>query len=78
MKGSYISIYVSLGCYIKFQKTKQPNAPVIFGCYKNAMSSNVNYAIKVAQITTLEEVMRKATEMEGNMLESCHLCKWFD
>jgi hypothetical protein len=35
------------------------NAPVIFGCYKNAMPSNVNYAIRVAQINTLNEAIQK-------------------
>jgi hypothetical protein len=40
---------------------KHPNDPVIFGCYKNSMPSNVNYAIRVAQINTLNEAIQKET-----------------
>jgi hypothetical protein len=38
-----------------------PNSLVIFGCYKNVMPSNVNYAIRVAQINTLNEAIQKET-----------------
>jgi hypothetical protein len=34
------------------------------------MPSNVNYEIRDSQINTLDDAMRKETEMEGYMLES--------
>jgi hypothetical protein len=49
---------------------QQPNAPVIFGCYKNAMPSNVNYAIRSSGINELDEDIHKAMEMEEFMLET--------
>jgi hypothetical protein len=41
---------------------KQPNAPVIFGCYKNVMPSNVNYAIRSSGINDLDESIHKANK----------------
>jgi hypothetical protein len=49
---------------------KQPNDPLIFGCFNNSMPVNVKYVIKVSGITTLDEAMGKAYEMEENMLET--------
>ena len=43
---------------------QRPNNPVILECYKNAMPSNVKYAIRVAQIEDLDGAMRKKIEME--------------
>lgn len=60
---------------LRFHKTltrtpedMRPNDPVILGCYKNVMPPNVKYAIKVANIDTLEEALEKAFEMEDNMI----------
>ena len=41
----------------KIIEDKQPNEPMIFGCFNNAMPTNVRYAIKVAGITSLDEAM---------------------
>jgi len=53
---------------IRFNKTlnkipedKNPNDPVILGCYKNVMPPNVKFSIRTSQIDTLEEGMTKAT-----------------
>jgi hypothetical protein len=48
----------------KIPKYKRSNDPFILDCYKNAMPSNVKYAIITSQMDTLEEAMTKATEME--------------
>lgn len=60
---------------LRFHKTltwilenMRPNDPIILGCYKNAMPTNVKYGIKTANIDTLEEAMDKVFEMEDNML----------
>ena len=34
----------------QIQEEQRPNAPVIFGYYKNSMPSNMNYAIRASQI----------------------------
>lgn len=52
----------------RIPKDKRPNQPVNFGCFNNAMLANVKYTIKASRITTLEEAMVKAYEMEENML----------
>jgi hypothetical protein len=39
---------------------KKPNNPVILGCYKNAMPTNVKYVIRAAQIEYLYGAMSKA------------------
>jgi hypothetical protein len=49
---------------------QHPNQPVIFGCYKGSIPSNVSNEITNSQINTLDDAMRKATEMEGYMLKS--------
>ena len=54
----------------KIPKDKQPNHLVSFGCFNNAMPTNVKYAIKASSITTLGEVMDKSYEREENILES--------
>jgi hypothetical protein len=49
---------------------KKPNNPVILGCYKNAMPTNVKYAIRASQIEDLDGAMSKANEMEEIMIET--------
>jgi hypothetical protein len=56
---------------MRFNKTlsriledKRTNDPVILGCYKNAIPTNVKYSIRTSQMDTLEEAMTKATDME--------------
>jgi hypothetical protein len=51
-------------------KDQRPNDHVIFGFYKNAISENVNYVIRVSQINDLHEAIQKATKMEEFMLET--------
>jgi len=40
---------------------KKPNNPIILGCYKNAMPSNIKYAIIDTQIEDLDATMSKET-----------------
>jgi hypothetical protein len=54
----------------KILEEKRPNDPVILGCYKNSMSSNVKFAIRASQIETLDEAMIKAIKMEEIMIET--------
>ena len=42
---------------------------MIFGCFNNVIPANVKYAIKASSITTLDEAMENAYEMEENMLK---------
>ena len=42
---------------------------MIFGCFNNAMPTDVRYVIKSYGITTLDEVMDKSYELEENILE---------
>jgi hypothetical protein len=49
---------------------QHPNYLVIFGYYKNAIPSSVNYEIRVSQINTLNEETKKETKMEEYMLET--------
>jgi hypothetical protein len=53
----------------KIHEEKRPNDPVILGCYKNSMSSNVKFTIQTSQIENLVESMIKATKMYGIMIE---------
>ena len=47
-----------------------PDSPIILGCYKNEVPSNVKFSIKVAQIEYLNDAMNKVTKMEEIMLET--------
>jgi hypothetical protein len=56
---------------LRFNKTwsmiieyKRLNDPVILGCYKNAIPSNVKYLIRASQMDTLEEEISKSIEMK--------------
>jgi hypothetical protein len=49
---------------------QRPNDPIILGCYKNAMLSNVKYSIRDDQINNLYGDMNKETKMEGIMIET--------
>jgi hypothetical protein len=51
-------------------ESQRPNNLVIFKCYKIAMPSNVNYAIRASQINDLNETIQKETKMEEYMLET--------
>lgn len=53
----------------KIPQEKHPNQSMIFCCFNNSMLDNVKYLIKYSRITTLEEAMEKAYEMEENMIE---------
>jgi hypothetical protein len=48
---------------------QKPNTPIVLGCYKNEMSSNVKFAIKSSQIEDLDEAMHKGMNMEEIMIE---------
>jgi hypothetical protein len=54
----------------KIPEEKNPNDPVILGCYKNAMPSNVKFSIRDSLIEYLDHAIQKATEMEEIMLET--------
>jgi hypothetical protein len=49
---------------------KKTNALVVFGCYKNTIPTNVNYAIIYSRINTLYVVIQKEINMEEFMLET--------
>jgi hypothetical protein len=42
---------------------QRPNAPIIFGCYKNAMHANVNCTIRSSRINNLDGAIKKGTKM---------------
>jgi hypothetical protein len=54
----------------KIPEEKRPNDPVILGCYKNVMPSNVKFTIRASQIETLDEAMIKESKMEESVLET--------
>jgi hypothetical protein len=64
VKGSKIFNFQFLRMLNKIQENQRPNAPVILGCYKNAIPSNVKFSIRASQIEDLNGAMNKATEME--------------
>jgi hypothetical protein len=47
----------------KIQENQRPNDPVILGCYKNAMPSNVKFSIRASQIEDLNGAMNKGEIM---------------
>jgi hypothetical protein len=52
------------------EEKKKTNALVVFGCYKNTILTNVNYAIRSSRINTLCVVIQKEMNMEEFMLET--------
>jgi len=53
----------------KILEEKKPNAPIIFGCYKNEMPSNVNFSIRSSRINNLNASIQKEMKMEEFMVE---------